>query len=130
MDETGVVEESEIFCIVDEGGSPKVIAGKNLIISRSPALHPGDVRVVTGIRVPDWSPLMQLRNCVCFSSKGKRDLPSQLSGGDLDGDLYQILIDPRASPKRVFAPADYPRPAPVDLGRAIERQDMTDFFIT
>lgn len=76
MDETGVVEESEISYIVDEGGSPKVIAGSRLIISRSPALHPGDVRIVTGVRVPDRSPLMQLRNCICFSSKGKRDLPS------------------------------------------------------
>ncbi|KAJ9606772.1 hypothetical protein H2200_008781 [Cladophialophora chaetospira] len=130
MDETGVLEEGQIFCIVDEGGSPEVIAGKNLVISRSPALHPGDVRTVTGVRVPAESPLMQLRNCICFSSKGDRDLPSQLSGGDLDGDLYQILFDPQARPKRVFAPADYPRPEPVDLGRAIERQDMTDFFVT
>ena len=130
MDETGLLEEGQIFCIVEEGGSCQVIAGHNLVISRSPALHPGDVRTVTGVQVPVDSPLMQLRNCICFSSKGKRDLPSQLSGGDLDGDLYQILFDWQAVPKRVFTPADYPRTEPVDLGRAVERQDMTDFFIT
>ena len=130
MDETGVLAEGEVFCIVDEGGLPKVIAGEHLVISRSPALHPGDIRTVRGVRVPNSSPLMQLRNCLCFSSRGSRDLPSQLSGGDLDGDLYQILFDAKARPKRVFTPADYPRPEPVDLGRTVERRDMTDFFIT
>ncbi|KIW67302.1 hypothetical protein PV04_06566 [Phialophora macrospora] len=130
MDETGLLEEGQIFCIVEENGLPKIIAGENLVISRSPALHPGDVRCVTGVTVPASSPLMALRNCVCFSSKGNRDLPSQLSGGDLDGDLYQILFDPKARPKYVFEPADYPRPEPIDLGRPIQREDMTDFFIT
>ncbi|OCT51734.1 RNA-directed RNA polymerase [Cladophialophora carrionii] len=107
MDETGLLQEGQIFCIVEEGGLPKVIAGENLVISRSPALHPGDVR-----------------------SHGSRDLPSQLSGGDLDGDLYQILFDPKARPKRLFEPADYPREEPIDLGRPVRREDMTDFFIT
>ena len=130
MDETGLLEEGQIFCIVEEEGSAKVIARKNLVISRSPALHPGDVRTVTGVRVPANSPLMQLRNCICFSSKGQRDLPSQLSGGDLDGDLYQVLYDPQALPQHVFIPADYPRPEPIDLGRAVQRHDMTDFFVT
>ncbi|EXJ58741.1 hypothetical protein A1O7_06171 [Cladophialophora yegresii CBS 114405] len=130
MDETGILQEGQIFCIVEEGDLPKVIAGENLIISRSPALHPGDVRCVTGVTVPSSSPLMALRNCVCFSSRGSRDLPSQLSGGDLDGDLYQILFDPKARPERVFEPADYPRAKPIDLERSVQREDMTDFFIT
>jgi hypothetical protein len=130
MDETGLLEEGQIFCIVEEDGLPKIITGENLVISRSPALHPGDVQCVAGVTAPASSPLMALRNCVCFSSKGSRDLPSQLSGGDLDGDLYQILFDPKARPKHVFEPADYPRPEPIDLGRPIRREDMTDFFIT
>jgi hypothetical protein len=130
MDETGVLEEGQVFCIVDLDGHACVITGKDLVITRSPALHPGDIQLATGVTVPRDSPLMQLRNCICFSQKGARDLPSQLSGGDLDGDLFQILFDPRARPKRVFQPADYSRPKPVDLGRTITREDMTDFFIT
>ena len=130
MDETGILEEGEIFCIVEINGKPKVITGKDLIITRSPALHKGDIQVVTATTVPDDSPLMKLRNCICFSQKGSRDLPSKLSGGDLDGDLYQIIFDPRARPKRVFSPANYISQAPIELDRPVKRQDMTDFFVT
>ena len=130
MDETGIIEEGQIFCIVEFDGKPKVITGKNLIITRAPALHPGDIQLVTAVAVPNNSPLMKLRNCICFSQKGPRDLPSQLSGGDLDGDLYQIILDRKARPTRVFAPADYPAQAPVDLGRPVVRKDMTNFFVT
>lgn len=130
MDETGFLKEGEIFCIVEKAGKPYVIVKQNVLVSRSPALHPGDIQLVNAVNVPDKSPLLQLRNCVCFSQQGSRDLPSKLSGGDLDGDLYQVLFDSRAKPKRVFKPADYPRPNPIDLGREVVREDMTDFFIT
>lgn len=110
--------------------------------------------------VPDTSPLTQLANCIVFSSKGSRDLPSQesnfrrprsrrkppdlkslisfeqlltctiqLSGGDLDGDRYYIIWDEECRPKRYFGAADYPRQEPIDIGRAVNRDDMTDFFI-
>jgi hypothetical protein len=133
MDETEVLEEGQIFCIVDMDGKPRVITGKDgrkVIITRSPALHPGDIQLATAVTVPDDSPLMQLRNCICFSQKGLRDLPSKLSGGDLDGDTYHIIFDPNAQPKRVFSPADYTRQTPRNLDRPVNRQDMTDFFVT
>jgi hypothetical protein len=130
MDETGDIEEGQIFCIVEIDGEPKVITGKDLIITRSPALHPGDIQLVTAVAVRDDSPLMRLCNCICFSKKGLRDLPSQLSGGDLDGDLYQLILDPNARPKRVFSPADYRGQPPEDLGRSVVREDMTNFFVT
>jgi hypothetical protein len=130
MDETEIIEEGQIFCIVEIDGEPKVITGEDLIITRSPALHPGDIQQVTAVTVPNDSPLMRLRNCICFSQKGSRDLPSQLSGGDLDGDLYQIILDPNARPKTVFPPADYRRQPPFDLDRPVVRQDITEFFVT
>jgi hypothetical protein len=126
MDETGQLKEGEVFCIVEIEGRPLIVTDQDILISRSPALHPGDIQRATAVHVPSGSPLLQLRNCICFSSQGSRDLPSQLSGGDLDGDLYQILFDPRAKPKGFFQPADYPRPEPVDLGRPVTRKDMTD----
>lgn len=133
MDETGILEEGEIFCIVDLDGKSKVITGKDgqrLIITRSPALHPGDIQLANAVTVPADSPLMQLRNCVCFSQKGDRDLPSKLSGGDLDGDTYHIIFDPKAQPsKGPFKPAEYTKQVPLNLGRPVERKDMTDFFV-
>jgi hypothetical protein len=133
MDETGILEEGQIFCIVEIDGKARVITGKNgkeVIITRSPALHPGDIQLATAVIVPEESPLMQLRNCICFSQKGSRDLPSKLSGGDLDGDTYHIIFDSNAQPVTPFPPADYARQKPLDLGRPVTRQDMTDFFVT
>lgn len=130
MDETGFLEEGQIFCIIkDESGTLQAVTGSNLIISRAPALHPGDVQLVTGVMPPRGSPLRDLHNCIVFSQKGSRDLPSQLSGGDLDGDRYYLIWDKAARPNRVFQPADYPRVDPIDIGRQVETEDMTDFFI-
>lgn len=130
MDETGDLQEGTIYCSfqTERGGQIKIIEG-SVVITRSPALHPGDVQCVTAVNVPVNSPLRALHNMVVFSSRGQRDLPSQLSGGDLDGDLYNVIYDDSLYPKRLAYPADYPTPIAVDIGRAVERSDMTDFFI-
>lgn len=124
MDETDTLAEGEIHCRTDK----EVIIGQ-VTITRAPALHPGDIQVANAVDVPDESPLNALHNCVVFSQRGQRDLPSQLSGGDLDGDTYSVIYDPRLIPPRVVEPADYPRVAPKDIGRPVTRKDMTDFFI-
>lgn len=129
MDETGYLQEGEVYCFVqtEEGG--QLVAG-SVVVTRCPALHPGDVQCVTAVDVPADSPLSALHNVVVFSSMGERDLPSQLSGGDLDGDLYNIIYDNTLYPGRLARPADYPAATPLDIGRAVERSDMTDFFIS
>lgn len=130
MDETGVLKEGQVYCVVkNESGTLQAITGENLIISRAPALHPGDVQLVEGVMPPQGSPLRYLYNCIVFSQKGARDLPSQLSGGDLDGDRYYLIWDKAAMPKRVFGAADYPRLDPIDIGRQVTKEDMMDFFI-
>ena len=74
------------------------------------------------------------------------DLPSQLSGGDLDGkhigrhqrrslaefkagDLYNIIYDDSLYPQKLSEPADYPTVAPIDIGREVKGSDMADFFV-
>jgi hypothetical protein len=130
MDETGFLEEGQVYCCVLEDGVPVVRIGKDLIITRAPALHPGDVQLVEAVDVPAKSPLKSLYNCICFSKKGARDLPSQLSGGDLDGDLYAIIWDPEVKLQKTETPADYPRLPAIDIGRPVEQSDMADFFLT
>lgn len=129
MDETGYLREGEIFCSVVEDGVPRHIVGKNLIVSRAPALHPGDVQLVEGVEPPKGSALLDLYSCICFSQHGDRDLPSRLSGGDLDGDRYYIMWDENAQVKNVFPPADYTIQKPSALDRPVTVDDMTDFFV-
>jgi hypothetical protein len=131
MDETGILNEGEVFCpVLSERGYREVLQRKNVIITRAPALHPGDVQLVNAVYVPETSPLHRLHNCVVFSQKGNRDLPSMLSGGDLDGDLYNIIYDDRLMPKRLASPADYPRGVELKLDRPVEKTDIIDFFVT
>ena len=132
MDESGFLQENEIYCYThNEAGpeaGPKLLTG-NVVITRCPALHPGDVQCVTAVDVPAGNPLRALHNVVAFSSHGQRDLPSQLSGGDLDGDLYNIIYDDTLYPQRLSRAADYPTATPIDIGKTVERKDMTKFFL-
>ncbi|KAI5248426.1 RNA-directed RNA polymerase [Aureobasidium subglaciale] len=132
MDETGFLREGQIYVATQSAlDEPrKVLTGGKVIITRSPALHPGDIRVVEAIDVPEGSPLEHLRNCVVFSQHGQRDLPSQLSGGDLDGDLYNVIFEPSLMPQRETAPpADYARVPGRELDREVTIQDMSNFFV-
>lgn len=135
MDETGWLEEDEVYVTFDKTShrsgwkintTPEDGA---IIVARSPALHPGDVQVVNMRTPPEGSPLLDLKNCIVFSQKGSRDLPSQLSGGDLDGDLYQVIWDKDGMPTEPQEAADYPRVEAVELDRVVKTEDMADFFV-
>ncbi|KAI7469590.1 RNA-directed RNA polymerase [Hortaea werneckii] len=131
MDETGFLQAGEVYVATQappKGGRddrPR----ERIIVTRSPAMHPGDVQIVNAVSVPHDSPLKRLSNVIVFSQHGDRDLPSQLSGGDLDGDLYNVIFDRRLIPEFTYCAADYPRVKPVELDRPVTRQDMSDFFV-
>lgn len=111
-----------------EGGHRELIKN-NVLVTRSPTMHPGDVQIVNAVAVPPNSPLKSLRNTIVFSQQGCRDLPSMLSGGDLDGDLYNVIWDERLVPRKACKAADYPRVTAEQLNRAVTRKDMSDFFV-
>ena len=71
MDETNVLKEGQIYCSVHNEDGPTVLTG-HVVITRSPALHPGDVQVVEAVDVPEGSALLALHNCVVFSQQGDR----------------------------------------------------------
>lgn len=129
MDETDYLEPHQIFCpVVNDEGLREVLVKDRVLITRSPALHPGDLQIVDAVNVPEDSPLRLLHNCVVFSQRGTRDLPSQLSGGDLDGDLYNVIYDDTLIPRTVMPPADYPRVKAYELKHAVTSDDIIDFF--
>ncbi|KAL8853007.1 MAG: hypothetical protein Q9221_002155 [Calogaya cf. arnoldii] len=129
MDETGILEEGEVYCCwIDRNGQKKHADG-TVAVSRSPAHHPGDVQLARAVNIPDDSPLNALHNCLVFSAKGQRDLPSKLSGGDLDGDLFQIIWDRTLIPAACEKPSGYSKRLPEELDRQVTRKDMSDHFI-
>ncbi|KAK3493461.1 RNA dependent RNA polymerase-domain-containing protein [Neurospora crassa] len=132
MDETGLLREGEVYVTfetVDGRFKDPPTAGP-VVVTRSPALHPGDIQIAHNVIPPAGHPLRELKNCIVFSQNGERDLPSQLSGGDLDGDTFNVIWDQSmVATLRTFAPADYPRVEPLKLNREVESKDMADFFV-
>jgi hypothetical protein len=89
-DETLSLKENEIYCCVsDPNGTNgrKVITG-TCIVFRNPCFHPGDIRVVTAVNCKSLNNLIDV---VVFPATGFRDIPSQCSGGDLDGDDFTYV---------------------------------------
>ncbi|CAE6521754.1 unnamed protein product [Rhizoctonia solani] len=139
-DEFNFLEEGQIYaCLRDKNQEPMYLEGPYMI-TRSPAIHPGDVQVVQAIgKPPEGSPFdaEPLANTVVFSCKGGRSLASCLGGGDLDGDLYDLInltAWPELAPRELVEPAAYP-PAPKKRieGRPCTTDDVKDFicdFIT
>ncbi|KAK4549268.1 hypothetical protein LTR36_007727 [Oleoguttula mirabilis] len=132
LDETGYLREGQVYVVTESGpeGGREVWRKNRILITRSPAMHPGDIQLVNAVDVPPGSPLEKLSNVVVFSQHGARDLPSQLSGGDLDGDIYNLIYDPNLIPPTTYAPAAYPRVSPVELDHTVTRRDMSNFLVT
>ncbi|KAH7883958.1 RdRP-domain-containing protein [Phlebopus sp. FC_14] len=104
-DEWDCLREGEIYATVydERKGLYKEITGR-VAITRSPQIHPGDLQVVTAVRRPE---LEHLTNVVVFSCRGDRSLASCLGGGDLDGDDFNLILDPNLLPQIVAEPGEY-----------------------
>ncbi|KAJ1983528.1 hypothetical protein H4R34_001214 [Dimargaris verticillata] len=132
LDEYGVLNENEIFVHLSNpptGDTNPIITGLCTIF-RNPCFHPGDVRVVKAV---DHPALRYLKDVVVFPAVGQRDLPSQLSGGDLDGDFFSVIWEPSLVPLRQYVdpiqPMDYTPPLPVTLDRPVTIEDIKCFFV-
>jgi RNA-dependent RNA polymerase len=62
----------------------------SVIVTRNPCTHPGDVRFLQAVDIPE---LRYLENVIVFPSTGERPLCNMMAGGDLDGDVYFICWD-------------------------------------
>eukprot|EP00834_Sanchytrium_tribonematis_P004331 NODE_207_length_12890_cov_0.936518.p1 type:complete len:1622 gc:universal NODE_207_length_12890_cov_0.936518:968-5833(+) len=102
IDEFNILKENEVYIAITlEDQSIKVIEG-DLILIKNPCIHPGDLRPATAIgKHPDYHGLVDV---IIMPSKGVRDLASQTSGGDLDGDQFTVIWDPKLRPPEFFEP--------------------------
>ncbi|KAL6698400.1 RNA dependent RNA polymerase domain-containing protein [Trichoderma pleuroticola] len=97
------------------------------VVGRNPSLHPGDIRVVEAVDIPE---LRHLRDVVVFPSTGDRPVPNMLSGGDLDGDDFFVIWEPTLIPDEWNHPAmNYSSPPPEELDRDVNADDLRDFFV-
>ncbi|KAI9927937.1 hypothetical protein MW887_002789 [Aspergillus wentii] len=120
----------EIFVQIsrlENGGKYEVIEGLCLL-ARNPSLHPGDIRVVRAVNVPE---LQHLQDVVVLPQTGDRDIASMCSGGDLDGDDYLVIWDQDLLPEDWFTvPMNYTSNKARDLDHDVTVDEITSFFVT
>ncbi|KAG2139006.1 RdRP-domain-containing protein [Suillus clintonianus] len=126
-DEWDCLKEGEIYATVfdERTGFVQRITG-NIAITRSPQIHPGDVQIVKAVHRPELDHLM---NVVVFSCQGERALASCLGGGDLDGDTFNLILDPRLLPTKLFVPGAYTAATIKSTPMACGISDVVDFII-
>ena len=118
----------EVFVQVstEPNGRYKVIEGV-MALARNPSLHPGDIRVVRGVNLPE---LRHLKDVVVLPQTGDRDIAGMCSGGDLDGDDFVVIWDKDLVPREWnHEPMDYTAPTPAQMDHTITVDDITSFFV-
>ncbi|KAL6659286.1 hypothetical protein ACP70R_003326 [Stipagrostis hirtigluma subsp. patula] len=122
LDELGILEQGQCFIRASTPslnnsfvmhGSRFSTANKNaeiivgtVVMAKNPCLHPGDVRILEAVDVPE---LRHLVDCLVFPKKGERPHANEASGSDLDGDVYFVTWDEQLVPpgKKSWNPMDY-----------------------
>ena len=66
----------------------KVLEKCQVVITKNPCHHPGDIRTFTAVNHPQ---LKHLKDVIVFSQQGDRPAPHDISGSDLDGDEYLVV---------------------------------------
>lgn len=145
------LRENEIFaCVDDPDGEGEIYLEGPIMVTRSPSIHPGDIQMVHAIgKPPLGSPLSRemLKNGVVFStngvcnirfaclvlrvltylSAGRRPISTQLGGGDLDGDVYNLTPMVELHPSETQEPAAYEPAERRVLDRESTMVDVADF---
>ncbi|KAK8017878.1 hypothetical protein PG993_014204 [Apiospora rasikravindrae] len=102
-----VLKEGECAVKVtrDGDGLPYALKNTEVLVTRNPCLHPGDLQK---FRVVENDALSHLVDCIVFSARGKRPSADMMSGGDLDGDTFFVCWDSHLVPSKLSQPAEYP----------------------
>ncbi|KAL8732802.1 MAG: hypothetical protein Q9181_003829 [Wetmoreana brouardii] len=105
-DPFGVLREGECSVRVtsDGDGVPKTVVGIEVLVTRNPCLHPGDLQKFKAVQHDSLSHLI---DCIVFPTRGRRPSADLMSGGDLDGDKFFVTWDQELIPSKISQAASY-----------------------
>lgn len=131
MDETKTLQQGEIFVQLSSKKYPNLIqSGKIVVVGRNPSLHPGDLRLLKPVYVPG---LAHLEDVLVFPANGDRPHPNEMSGGDLDGDIYFVIWDEELVPQFDTPPMSFDdgakQPKLSQEPSGVSITEIEDFFV-
>lgn len=96
-DAWGVLKEGEcaVKVTMEGDGQPTALKGCNVLVTRNPCLHPGDMQKFKAVEKRE---LAHLVDCIVFPTRGRRPAADMMSGGDLDGDTCRCRLPSITSP--------------------------------
>ncbi|EXB53890.1 RNA-dependent RNA polymerase 1 [Morus notabilis] len=140
LDETGTLEYGQVFVqcsrpqlfdnsslvfnISSSSPDTFVVKGKT-VVAKNPCLHPGDVRVLKAMDVPE---LHHMVDCVVFPQKGKMPHTDECSGSDLDGDTYFVCWDQELIPRRRADAMDYTSAKTIEVDHEVTMEEIMEYF--
>ena len=88
-DPYGILKEGEchVRITTEDDGDPRTLIGADVLVTRNPCLHPGDLQK---FKLAENRELSHLVDCIVFSTQGNRPSADMMSGGDLDGDKCRL----------------------------------------
>ena len=131
IDETDSLQEDEVFIKITnmstDGSKSKVTITGQVVVTKNPCLHPGDIRILKAVQC---SSLSHMVDCIVFPVKGNRPIPDQIAGSDLDGDMYWTcwlpdLIPPRGN----VTPMHFDKREARCAKEPIRSADLVDYFV-
>ena len=92
-DSRNILKEGEcaVRITTDGDGTPRTISGTEVLVTRNPCLHPGDLQKFRAVQHLELSHLV---DCIIFPTRGRRPSADLMSGGDLDGDKCTPSLTP------------------------------------
>jgi hypothetical protein len=94
----GLLQEGCCFVRIThaDDGEARTLEGTEVLVTRNPCLHPGDLQKFRVVDIPEFSHLV---DCIVFPTRGKRPSADLMSGGDLDGDKRKPQSNPLTDQK-------------------------------
>ncbi|KAK3366566.1 RNA dependent RNA polymerase-domain-containing protein, partial [Podospora didyma] len=121
-----VLQEGECHvCITHCDGQARALKNAEVLVTRNPCLHPGDLQKFRVVYKPE---LAHMVDAIVFSTRGKRPAADLMSGGDLDGDTFFVCWDKELIPSTVSQPAEYPGAKEPVSFNAITDDDRLVYF--
>lgn len=129
LDDTGTLEYGQVFVqyskIPGKEQEDTIVLEGPVVATKNPCFHPGDLRKYDAVDVPA---LHHMFDCIVFPQKGKRPHPNEMSGSDLDGDMYFVSWDDQFyNVIENQEPMDFPKATKKYLDRNVNVFDIIDF---
>ncbi|KAG2373789.1 hypothetical protein C9374_011878 [Naegleria lovaniensis] len=115
VDPYGVLKSNEIFIqISNKNGTMKNLIENEVIITKEPCFHRGDLRRLKTLTSQQLNQneslkqLLHLTNVIVFPACGDRPIPNTIAGSDLDGDSYFVCWDQDIVQNvKIFEPGEF-----------------------